>query len=82
MDFKILLNILLFVKISFALPIESSYYQTQCVCKKGSEEELINAIKKTEDDIEKLRIAEMTPGVVAGISIKGIVVKFKKIPRD
>jgi serine beta-lactamase-like protein LACTB len=71
MDFKILINFLLFIKISFALSIENSYFQNQCVCKSDSEEDIKNAIKKTEDDIEKYRIADMIPGVVAGISIKG-----------
>jgi serine beta-lactamase-like protein LACTB len=71
MDLNILLNILFFIKISFALWIENSYFQNQCVCKSGSEEDIKNAVKKTEDYIEKYRIADNTPGVVAGISIKG-----------
>jgi len=55
-------------------PLEFSgntYFQNECVCKSGSEEDIKSAIKKTNDDIEKIRIEGMTPGVVAGISIKG-----------
>jgi serine beta-lactamase-like protein LACTB len=50
---------------------EYSYYENQCVCKSGSDEDIKSSIKKTNEDIEKSRIEQMIPGLVAGISIKG-----------
>ncbi len=67
-------SVLILLKLSFALlqpSVENSYFQNECVCNSGSDEDMKNVIKKTIDDIEKARIAEMIPGVVAGISIKG-----------
>jgi serine beta-lactamase-like protein LACTB len=54
--------------------LQNTYFENQfpeCVCKSGTEEDLKNAITKTYNDIEKIRIEEMIPGLVAGISIKG-----------
>jgi serine beta-lactamase-like protein LACTB len=50
---------------------EYSYYESGCVCKSGSDEDIKNSIKKINEDVEKARIAQMIPGLVAGISIKG-----------
>jgi len=53
------------------LQSEDIYFRNECVCGSGDELHVNNAIKKTEDDVEKIRIAEDVPGIVAGISIKG-----------
>jgi CubicO group peptidase (beta-lactamase class C family) len=74
MKLKFMFSFLILLKLSFAFlqpSVENSYFQNECVCNSGSDEDMKNAIKKTIDDIEKVRIAEMIPGVVAGISIKG-----------
>jgi CubicO group peptidase (beta-lactamase class C family) len=74
MKLKFMFNFLILLKLSFALLqplVENSYFQNGCVCNSGNDEDMKNAIKKTIDHIEKVRIAEMIPGVVAGISIKG-----------
>jgi serine beta-lactamase-like protein LACTB len=74
MKLKFMFNFLILLKLSFALLqplVENSYFQNGCVCNSGNDEDMKNAIKKTIDHIEKVRIAEMIPGVVGGISIKG-----------
>jgi CubicO group peptidase (beta-lactamase class C family) len=74
---KYIFIILLTAKSSFALINPSiefneySYFESQCVCKSGTEEDIKSSIQKTNEEIEKTRIAQMIPGLVAGISIKG-----------
>jgi hypothetical protein len=73
MDFKYILIFLFVTKTSFALlqpsdyleSNEYSYYESRCVCKSGSEEDIKSSIKKTNEDIEKARIDQMIPGLVA-----------------
>jgi serine beta-lactamase-like protein LACTB len=74
MGIKYLFYFLISAKISFALfkpSLENSYFQNECVCNSGNDEDMKNAIKKSIDYIEKVRIEDSIPGVVAGISIKG-----------
>jgi CubicO group peptidase (beta-lactamase class C family) len=76
MNFKYIFVILLISKTSALLHPsvefnEYSYYESRCVCKSGSEEDIKSSIKKTNEDVEKARIDQMIPGLVAGISIKG-----------
>jgi serine beta-lactamase-like protein LACTB len=79
MDFKYILIFLSITKTSLALLHpkdylelnEYSYYESRCVCKSGSDEDIKSSIKKTNEDVEKARIDQMIPGLVAGISIKG-----------
>ncbi len=69
-----IINFLLLIKLSFALlqpSIENTYFQNECVCNSGSDEDIKKAIQKSIDFIEKARSEELIPGVVAGISIKG-----------
>jgi serine beta-lactamase-like protein LACTB len=74
MGIKYLFYFLILAKISFALlqsSVENSYFESQCFCHSGSDEDIRNAIKKSFDYIEKVRIENSIPGIVAGISIKG-----------
>jgi serine beta-lactamase-like protein LACTB len=74
MGIKYLFYFLILAKISFALlqpSLENSYFLNQCVCNSGSDEDIKNAIKKSIDYVEKVRIENSIPGIVAGISIKG-----------
>jgi CubicO group peptidase (beta-lactamase class C family) len=74
MAIKLIINFLLLVKLSLALlqpSIENTYFQNECVCNSGSNEDINKAIQKSIDFIEKARYDELIPGVIAGISIKG-----------
>jgi CubicO group peptidase (beta-lactamase class C family) len=74
MAIKLIINFLLLVKLSLALlqpSIENTYFQNECVCNSGSNEDINKAIQKSIDFIEKARNDELVPGVIAGISIKG-----------
>jgi CubicO group peptidase (beta-lactamase class C family) len=77
MGSKYIFAILLIAKTSIALMQPSvelneySYYESRCICNSGSDEGIMNSIIKTREDIEKAKIEQMVPGLVAGISIKG-----------
>jgi CubicO group peptidase (beta-lactamase class C family) len=74
MAIKSIIHFLLLVKLSFALlqsSVQNSYFESQCFCHSGSDEDIKNAINKSFDYIEKVRIEGTIPGIVAGISIKG-----------